>query len=975
MKKLNISISLIFVLFFCNTSIQLYSQVDYLKVMYYNTLNYPDGGDPNREDNFRTVNMYVQADIILINELTSDAGAVTLLNDALNVYGTTHYQKASYTNGPDTDNMLFYNSDKLALYSQWYIPTVLRHINEYVLYYKSDDLASGGDTIFFYFYSAHLKAFPDDSLQRLSEVNSFLARLDNITNAENIFFGGDMNFYTNAEPAYQALINDGNYPLNDPLPAAEWHTNYSYRFYHTQSTRTASFGGGSTGGMDDRFDFILFSDDVLNGTNKVEYMAGTCEAFGNDGNHYNDALIDFPLNPNIPDSVTYALYYMSDHLPVICDLKVSATIDTTLSNIVITEIMYNPPEAGTDSLEFIELYNNGFELENLGGYYFSSGIEYTFPSTILNPGEFVTVAVNSQAMLNTFGVTALQWASGGLSNDGELIELKNNAGITIDDVQYDDSSPWPTAPDGGGPSLVLCDPNSDNSLGSNWIASLNFVTNNGDGNPIYATPGFSECDFPPTAAFTANQTEILVGESINFTDISTNNPTSWFWTFEGGTPPSSSDQNPTITYNTAGIFDVSLSVSNSGGTDETIAVDYITVTEETTGDLMVTEIMQNPSSVLDENGEWFEVFNPNNSPIDMYGWYIKDNDYDSIKILSNLIVPANGFVTLGLKSDPGINGNYVCDYEYSNFFIANGADEIVLFNPNEEEIDRVEYDGGPNWPDPNGASMIFTGNNTDDNNNYQNWDVATLRELTYSGTILTDVGSPGTNGTAQNLIPQGFELELEIFLEGSFNGVNMKTGLNNILPLVQPFNTSPWDYSGTESVASIPNADVVDWVLIELRDATQAEYATGESMISRQVAFLLNDGSVVDLDGFSILSFNHTIIQSLFVVIWHRNHLGIMSANPLIENGGIYSYNSTIAQNQAYNSGQVYLAPGIWGMRSGDSDASGLIDPADKSGLWESQAGTTGYYSSDLNLDTQVNNQDKNDYWMPNLGEGSQVPE
>jgi len=292
MKRLYISIALLIVLSFCNPLVQLFAQVDYLKVMYYNTLNYPDGGDPNREDNFRIVNTYVQADIILINELTSEAGANTLLNFALNVYGTSHYQRANFTNGPDTENMLFYNSDKLVLYSQWYIPTTLRHINEYVLYYKSDDLSAGGDTIFFHFYSAHLKAFPEDSIQRLSEVNDYISRISSLINAENIFFGGDMNFYTNAEPAYQALINDGNYPLNDPLPAANWHTNYSYRFYHTQSTRTASFGGGSTGGMDDRFDFILFSDDVLNGTNGVEYLNGTCEAFGNDGLHYNDALID-----------------------------------------------------------------------------------------------------------------------------------------------------------------------------------------------------------------------------------------------------------------------------------------------------------------------------------------------------------------------------------------------------------------------------------------------------------------------------------------------------------------------------------------------------------------------------------------------------------------------------------------------------------------------------------------------------------
>ncbi|MEZ5195955.1 MAG: hypothetical protein R2764_06030 [Bacteroidales bacterium] len=183
-------------------------------------------------------------------------------------------------------------------------------------------------------------------------INSFLARLNSLSNTENVFWEGDMNIYTSAEPAYQALINNAPDWLFDPLPAGDWHANYTYRLIHTQSTRTASFGGGSTGGMDDRFDLILFTDDVLTGINGVEYLPGSCEAFGNDGLHYNHALIDLPFQiPISRDSVTYALYNMSDHLPVVCDLKVTATVDTATSEIVITEIMYNPPEVGADTLE------------------------------------------------------------------------------------------------------------------------------------------------------------------------------------------------------------------------------------------------------------------------------------------------------------------------------------------------------------------------------------------------------------------------------------------------------------------------------------------------------------------------------------------------------------------------------------------------------------------------------------------------
>ena len=81
----------------------------------------------------------------------------------------------------------------------------------------------------------------------------------------------------------------------------------------------------------------------------------------------------------------------------------------------------------------------------------------------------------------------------------------------------------------------------------------------------------------PVADFTADLTSIIEEESIVFTDLSQNNPTSWEWTFEGGTPETSNDQNPEITYSNEGVFDVSLTVSNSFGSDSYIIEDYITV--------------------------------------------------------------------------------------------------------------------------------------------------------------------------------------------------------------------------------------------------------------------------------------------------------------------------------------------------------------------------------------------------------------
>ena len=248
--------------------------------------------------------------------------------------------------------------------------------------------------------------------------------------------------------------------------------------------------------------------------------------------------------------------------------------------IVITEIMYNPPESGSDSLEFIELYNNGLDPVDLTGFEFVNGVSYIFPAVMLDPAEYLVVSVNSVAMMNTFGVTAYEWTSGALSNSGELIQLVDDGGMFVDSVRYDDHLPWDTLADGFGPSLTLCDPYLDNGLAENWAASTEFAAVNSIGDSIWATP-LAGCAFiMPTANFKTADTTIVVGGTADFTDLSSGGTmVSWLWTFEGGTPGTSTDQNPTdILYDTQGAYDVTLEVENDfGETSTLLKTDYISV--------------------------------------------------------------------------------------------------------------------------------------------------------------------------------------------------------------------------------------------------------------------------------------------------------------------------------------------------------------------------------------------------------------
>jgi hypothetical protein len=295
---------------------------DTLSIMYYNILNYSPSNAANTS-NMKGVVNYIKPDIFAVNEISDDTSAKHILLYVLNSDSANHYKKAEFTDGPDTDNMLFYNSDKLTLYSQDTIQTALRLINEYLLYYNNSEYLSLHDTVFFNMYIAHLKASTGSANEqdRYNEVILFKNHLAENPGRKNIFFGGDMNFYSSSEPALTELLSSGTFQMNDPLDSiGNWHDNSSYSHIHTQSTRNRQFGGGATGGLDDRFDFIFVSTDIISGVNQLKYIPGTYEAFGNDGHHFNDSITSLPLNPSIPDSITYHLYNMSDHLPVIMKL-------------------------------------------------------------------------------------------------------------------------------------------------------------------------------------------------------------------------------------------------------------------------------------------------------------------------------------------------------------------------------------------------------------------------------------------------------------------------------------------------------------------------------------------------------------------------------------------------------------------------------------------------------------------------------
>jgi hypothetical protein len=222
-------------------------------------------------------------------------------------------------------------------------------------------------------------------------------------------------------------------------------------------------------------------------------------------------------------------------------------------------------------------------------------------------------------------------------------------------------------------------------------------------------------------------------------------------------------------------------------------------------------------------------------------------------------------------------------------------------------------------------------------------------------------------------------VNLTVILEGPFNGINMNHDLDqcNMIPLTQPFNTYPWFYDGNESVSSIPDSTIVDWVLIEFREtAGTVATATSITTVNKQAGFLKASGAVVGLDGNSLI-LPVQIQDNLYALICHRNHLPVLSQNPLILSGNTYSYNFTAGPDQVYGGFQAHkqVAAGLWGMIAGDCDGNGIVSENEINLMWDSEAGNKGYHSADLNLDGQTCNRDKNDYWLPNLGSEAILPD
>ncbi len=312
-------------------------QTDF-KLMFYNVLNFPlEDAVPNRINDLEFILEDYRPDLFMVCELNNSSGAMAILSSLQAI--NPNYESATFTLNTSDDNignqndlqqLMYYDSSKFILESQDVITTIFRDFNHYQL--KINSIEQSTTPIVLDVFVCHLKASSGTTNQqsRLAMVEDLYSYLDTLPADSNIILAGDFNVYTNSEPAFQKLIDPtNNIVLVDPANRiGSWHNNPNYVDVMTQSTRTQTGLGGTTGGFDDRFDFIMTSENMTSNPN-LSFISGSYDVYGNNENIdcYNQSINSLDCSGTEFSFATRdALHNFSDHLPVTLQLQTNQSL-------------------------------------------------------------------------------------------------------------------------------------------------------------------------------------------------------------------------------------------------------------------------------------------------------------------------------------------------------------------------------------------------------------------------------------------------------------------------------------------------------------------------------------------------------------------------------------------------------------------------------------------------------------------------
>jgi hypothetical protein len=440
--------------------------------------------------------------------------------------------------------------------------------------------------------------------------------------------------------------------------------------------------------------------------------------------------------------------------------------------LIISEIMYHPcATGGTETLEYIELFNTHPVSEDLSGHRLSGDVDFTFPSnTVIPARSFMVVAADPAAMQTAYGLGVYGPWSGNLPNNSGLVRLRNRAGARLLEVEYEDQMPWPIAADGAGHSLVLARPDFGEGDVRAWGPSRDAGGSPGAADPltsaaldaVVVNEFLAHTDLPDIDYVELHNPGT---QSVNLAGcILTEMPTSNRFVFPANTllPPrgllaltqtqlgfSLSSHGDDIYLKAPGgmrVIDAVRFPPQPGG----LAVgrypdgapDWYALAAQTPGtanlaaglrpeDVVINEIMFRPLSGSDDD-EYVELYNRGTNPVDVGNWrFTVGIDFTfppgtTIPADGHLVVARN--VTNLLARYPQLHaGNALGNYDGR---LADGGERLALARPEDPlapvdyyVVNDVTYGDGEDWgrwTDGGGSSLELIDPRSD-NRRAMNW--------------------------------------------------------------------------------------------------------------------------------------------------------------------------------------------------------------------------------------------------------------
>ena len=484
---------------------------------------------------------------------------------------------------------------------------------------------------------------------------------------------------------------------------------------------------------------------------------------------------------------------MKRHLLWLCMILFA---QLSFSQLVITEIMYNPPESGDDSTEYIEILNISQNDIQLLNYSISQGIDMVFGNIILASGAYLVVTKNTESFASYYGFEAIQWDGGSLSNSGEQIVLENAFGDRVDVVNFDDQGGWPVGADGQGFSLELCDPYRDNSVPENWKQSMTSTGLIIDGKQLFASPGMPneiDCDDlinhtvdVLSLQFDPKHLTIFPGETVQWINNSGSNhnvngslsayPDNPEGFYSGA--PSNDNWVFSHTFTIPGSYKYKCDLHAILGMTGTIEV-----LPEEASKLLFTEIMYNDPGNGDSL-EFIEIHNIGPAAIELGDFVLKGNALEftfppySIAGGEYLVLCRDSMAFADKFGFPAMS------WEAGS--LGNNGDELKLLNRDGIPIDEVSYDDDIPWPtlgDGYGHSISLCRPDLD-NSIPENWQETPVSSGVFIGGIEVFANPGKANycgydiGEINQINADGTLVfdNLGVELHGTVYGINLKPG-------------------------------------------------------------------------------------------------------------------------------------------------------------------------------------------------------